>query len=372
IRLQTRGLLERRYRPALGTGDKITINRKQPGPLRYKTVSRLRLPSDPELATVQVGSVSVSDEFYATPSNFTPQFTALAASLKAGRRNQIELVRAVLEHLSTLEYTLEQPQKPTSDPRDPLEYFLFNARAGHCEYFATAAAMLLREMKVPTRLVNGYVGGTLNEYGGFYAVTQADAHSWIEVYFEGFGWLRFDPTPTHGRRGQSSSVAFSKLREYLDALRNKYLAYVIDYNFRTQLDILSSIGFQWRDQQFKVNKERLTPLAASILGVLTLLLLVRIRRRSSRARAVTRSMNRVLQSFSVHGFDRHESETPQAFTQRVSAAKFPQARMLSEFVEEYERLRFSREERAASRPPASFIVTARQLRRAAKSWRRPR
>lgn len=372
VRLHSRGLLERHHQPAVGAGDKLTVSRRQPGPLRYKSISRLSLPSDTELASVRVGTHDLPEEFLLTHSNVTPEFREVAASLRAGATNQITSVRAVLEYLDRLEYTLEQPEKPATDPRDPVEYFLFSARGGHCEYFATAAAMLLREMNIPTRLVNGYVGGTLNEYGGFYSVSQADAHSWIEVYFEGFGWLRFDPTPPDGRRGQNTSFAFPKLREYLDALRNKYLIFVIDYNIRTQLDLLSNLGLQWSDQKFHVDKERITSIATAMGGLLVLFVAIRFRRRKIRLSDSTKIMSDVIRRFAHHDLRRHEAETPQSFARRVSRAGFPAGEKFEAFIEEYERLRFSTASKEGLPISPAFRVSSVELQRAAKRWRRPK
>jgi hypothetical protein len=350
-------------------GDKLTVKRKQPGPMRYKAISRLGFPSDLELASVPVLTQSVPEHFLVVPANFTPQFRELAVSLKQDGMSRVKAVRAVIDHLAALEYTLEQPEMPSEDPRDPLEFFLFDARAGHCEYFATAAAMLLREMGIPTRLVNGYVGGTLNEYGGFYTVTQADAHSWIEVYFDRFGWLRFDPTPTDGRRSQSYAIAFPKLREYLDALRNKYLAYVIDYNLRTQLDLLSSVGVQWHDQRFRVNRTRLTTVAVISAMVALFVVWLRLRRRGSFAvRDVTKSMQGVMNSFARHGFERAAAETPHALARRISAAGFPAEEGLETFISEYERLRFAYADDATPPDASALELRARRLRRAARKW----
>ena len=83
---------------------------------------------------------------------------------------------------------------------DPVADFLFNVKAGHCEYFATAMAVMLRTRGVVARVVNGFLPGEYNEAAGAYTVRQSDAHSWVEVYFpETRSWVTFDPTPSAGR-----------------------------------------------------------------------------------------------------------------------------------------------------------------------------
>ena len=83
---------------------------------------------------------------------------------------------------------------------DPLADFLFNVRAGHCEYFSTAMVVMLRTQGIAARVVNGFLPGEYNEAAGAYTVRQSDAHSWVEVYFpETNSWVTFDPTPAAGR-----------------------------------------------------------------------------------------------------------------------------------------------------------------------------
>ena len=93
----------------------------------------------------------------------------------------------------------ELPLRPRLTRRrqepQPLDDFLFDSKRGHCEFYSTAMAVMLRTLGVPTRNVTGFIGGTYNRFGRYYAVRQGDAHSWVEVYVDGQGWVTFDPTP---------------------------------------------------------------------------------------------------------------------------------------------------------------------------------
>ena len=89
-------------------------------------------------------------------------------------------------------YTLKLSGKPGDDP---LAHFLFETHAGHCEYFASAMTIMLRTLGIPSREVNGFLPGEYNDLAGDYIVRASDAHSWVEVYFPGTGWVTFDPTP---------------------------------------------------------------------------------------------------------------------------------------------------------------------------------
>ncbi len=89
-------------------------------------------------------------------------------------------------------FTLENP---SGRAEDPLAHFLLESKAGHCEYFATAMAIMLRMVGIPSRIVNGFRAGEFNEWSGHFVVRQSDAHSWVEAWFPGSGWVDFDPTP---------------------------------------------------------------------------------------------------------------------------------------------------------------------------------
>src|SRR5207253_6866831 len=110
-------------------------------------------------------------------------------------------------------YTLNLTGKPG---RDPLAHFLFEARAGHCEYFASAMAIMLRTLGIPSREVNGFLPGEYNDLAGDYIVRASDAHSWVEVYFPGDGWQVFDPTPSNLESGKGF---LTRLGLYIDWLQ---------------------------------------------------------------------------------------------------------------------------------------------------------
>jgi len=104
---------------------------------------------------------------------------------------------------------------------EPIHFFLFSRKRGHCEYFSSAMAIMLREVGVPTRNVNGFLGGEWNEYNDYIAVRAGDAHSWVEVYVRGVGWVTFDPTPSASidRLGRGGSGVSDRRRRQMDSLR---------------------------------------------------------------------------------------------------------------------------------------------------------
>ena len=128
------------------------------------------------------------------PPHVDPRVAALARELASGRGDPAARVRATVEHLQTrYRYTLRPGAFRTADP---LAEFLFDKRAGYCEYFASAAAVLLRLQGVPARFVKGLsVGPHTDEGGGLHVVRDRDAHAWLEVWLADAGWVEEDPTP---------------------------------------------------------------------------------------------------------------------------------------------------------------------------------
>ena len=133
-------------------------------------------------------------ESLALPPRVDARVSALARELASGRGDPAARVRATVEHLQTrYRYTLRPGRFQTSDP---LAEFLFDKRAGYCEYFASAAVVLLRLQGVPARFVKGLsVGPHTDEGGGLHVVRERDAHAWIEVWLADAGWVEEDPTP---------------------------------------------------------------------------------------------------------------------------------------------------------------------------------
>ncbi len=112
---------------------------------------------------------------------------------QAGATNPYDQAKAIQDYLRTLTYDETRPTPPFD--RDWVDYFLFTAQRGYCDDFATAMITMLRSINVPARLAQGYAGGALDPKLNAYIVRESVGHSWPEVYFPGYGWQRFEPTP---------------------------------------------------------------------------------------------------------------------------------------------------------------------------------
>src|SRR5262249_13749516 len=115
-------------------------------------------------------------------------------------------------------------RRPT---HDPLAEFLFERRQGHCEYFASSMAVFFRVLGIPSRVVNGFQTGEFNDVSGEYIVRASDAHSWVEAYFPGSGWVSFDPTPV---AMGNSQARWNRALLYLDALHQFWREWVVNYD----------------------------------------------------------------------------------------------------------------------------------------------
>jgi hypothetical protein len=122
-----------------------------------------------------------------------PRIEAIASEIRRRTATPVETARALVIHLrSTYAYSLNVNDAAVASP---LTHFLIERKPGHCEYFATALAILLRLDGIPSRVVNGFYGGESSELTGQVILRQSDAHSWVEAFIPGEGWITLDPTP---------------------------------------------------------------------------------------------------------------------------------------------------------------------------------
>jgi hypothetical protein len=164
------------------------------------------------------------DEYLTLPP-LDSRISRLADEITSKAPSNYDKAVALEQYLSThFGYTLELP---STLPPDPLANFLFERKKGHCEYFASSMAVMLRSLHIPSRIVTGFRGGEFNDLTGQYVVRASDAHSWVEAYFPGFGWVSFDPTPPGGVPVRSG---WSRLQLYSDAAASFWREWIINYD----------------------------------------------------------------------------------------------------------------------------------------------
>ncbi len=205
------------------------------------------------------------------PGGYNPRTLALAQALRrehgSGPQSNAALIDAVMERLRTGGYTY------TLDPgvygQHTADEFWFDKREGFCEHIASSFVILMRAMDIPARIVTGYQGGELNGVDGYWTVRQRDAHAWAEVWLQGRGWVRVDPTSavSPGRIGSFerlrapegavagafrnlSPTLTAQLRAVWEAVNNRWNQWVLNYTQGEQLDLLKKLGFSspsWTD-----------------------------------------------------------------------------------------------------------------------------
>jgi transglutaminase-like putative cysteine protease len=133
-------------------------------------------------------------------------------------------------------------ESPSGAAKNPLDHFLFDSKRGHCEFYSTAMAVMLRTLGIPSRNVTGFIGGTYNRFGRYYAVRQGDAHSWVEAYIEDKGWQRFDPTPPANAAPQSEITGvLAFVRDFVEAAAQRWNRHVVGYDLRQQVHLFRSV-----------------------------------------------------------------------------------------------------------------------------------
>lgn len=161
-----------------------------------------------------------------------------------------------------------------------LELFLFENKSGHCEFFASSFALLLRAAGVPCRLVGGYLGGEYNDLGGYYLVSDAKAHVWVEAYIEGSGWVRVDPSSFAANAGEVWAVPRSRslvlrLSLLVDSLNYMWNRSVISYDFEQQMNIARNVGLRLQGGSLTKTLRSFVPYCAGILLLAALYFTVR-------------------------------------------------------------------------------------------------
>jgi len=214
------------------SGDYLYWGSVSPAYTAYSLAGR---PSPTQLRSAQEGFVPARPYYTQLPS-LSPEIRSLADSLLTDLPTGYEKALALEAWFQReFTYTLDLPRTAAEAT---LDHFLLSRRAGHCEYFSTAMAILLRTQGIPAREVNGFLGGTWSDFGDYLAVTQNQAHAWVEVWFPGYGWVPFDPTPAGGNRGSASTSWLWPGRFLFDAIQHRWNRWILDYSIETQFNIL--------------------------------------------------------------------------------------------------------------------------------------
>ena len=219
----------------IDSGGAVSDLDSQRGVSAYEAVSDVSTPS-PELLREDQDSLPPFTFAYLRLPRLDPRIPQLAGQISNSASNNYDKALAVEKYLKTrYGYTL---QLPRTEVADPLANFLFERKQGHCEYFASSMAVMLRTLGIPARVVNGFRSAEFNDLTGNYVIRAKDAHAWVEAYFPRYGWITFDPTPGGG---VGSPQGWSRAMLYLDAAASFWREWVISYDSSHQYVLSQSI-----------------------------------------------------------------------------------------------------------------------------------
>jgi hypothetical protein len=207
----------------------------------YRAAAVKRAPSAEQREATDGGIPAGIAQTYLQVPHLDDRVRQLAEEITRGAASPYHKAEAVEDYLlKNYAYTLQM----VAGGGDPLADFLLVKKRGHCEYFASSMAILLRAAGVPTRIVNGFRGGEFNDISGSYIVRARDAHSWVEAYIPGHGWMEFDPTPP---AVVPPATFWTRLQLYVDAAREFWGEWVINYDMSRQTALAEGTTSKARD-----------------------------------------------------------------------------------------------------------------------------
>jgi protein-glutamine gamma-glutamyltransferase len=349
----------------------------------YEAVSNIATPSPAELrAADQTIPQQIAATYLRLP-RVDPRISHLAAEITGPANNNYDKASRLENYLRThFGYTLELPQ---SSPKDPLTNFLFERKRGHCEYFASSMAVMLRTLGIPSRVVNGFRSDEFNDITDNYVVRAKDAHAWVEAYFPGYGWQMFDPTPA-GAAG--TPQGWARIALYIDALSSLWRDWIVSYDSSHQYvlgqsavrgtrglwegarvwarDHYDSMLHWARRSQDRVEH---APTRSTFLGICIAVVLILFANLARFARwlhekrlsahperspeqAAAMWYQRMTRILKRKGVEKSPAQTPQEFSRKIENARLRQP--VESFTEAYESARFGNSADDARRLPEIY------------------
>ncbi len=304
------------------------------------------------------------------PEGQNPRTLELAADYRQEYADDRELINAVLRWFNEDAFFYSLETLPLG--LNGADEFLFDLKTGYCEYYASAFAILMRAAGIPARIVTGYQGGFWQQSSEYLLVRQSDAHAWVEVWLQGRGWTRIDPTaavsPTrileNARRALNDTPGWmggrwaQNLRNQFDRVQHYWNQWVLGFNAARQNELFSRLGL-----------DRLSgPLLAVVIVLLALLTVVPLafllRGLGQTRRVLTpdqRAWKRMIQKLKPFKLQPRRAETPLEFAERA-AVKLNNGQRLINAARVYNQLRYAHSDNISESLRAS-------LQQASRNWR---
>jgi protein-glutamine gamma-glutamyltransferase len=376
--------LEGNYRNVSVDGGGAVFNLDIEHPVsRYQATSDIARPGPSELRQAGTNYPSYVDARYVKLPVLDPRIPRLAEQITASAGTNYDKAAALESYLHThFTYSL---QLGRTVPHDPLANFLFERKQGHCEYFASSMAVMLRTLGIPSRMVNGFRTGEFNDVTSQYLVRASNAHSWVEAYFPGHGWIAFDPTPD---AAMPVRTGWGRVMLYADAMASFWREWVVNYDVGHQQTL--AVGAtsrsrrlflalrQWWHQRYQAlltgarsteNTMAGSPLRWSVAGIALAMLLwfvvnarslwralaqrrLAARPEKSPRRAATIWYERMTEIAARRGWRKSPTQTPGEFVRQIDDTAI--RTRVAEFTRHYESARFDDSVEDARRLPELY------------------
>nr|AYC79383.1 hypothetical protein [uncultured bacterium] len=354
---------------------------------RYEAVSNVATPTAAELRSAGHNYPTEITESYLALPDMDPRVRRLTAQITNSAKSDYDKASTIENYLRTnFTYTL---QLPKTTAKDPIGNFLFDRKQGHCEYFASSMAVMLRTIGIPSRVVNGFRSDEFNDVTGNYIVRAKDAHSWVEAYFPRYGWQTFDPTPA-GNAGPPQG--WGRVALYMDAMASFWRDWVISYDSSNQYELSHAAitnsrnmwegARAWAREQYasmlewaQRSQERVehSPRRWALLGLgaaIALIFLANVRRMTkwlheawlgahpekSPEQAASLWYERMARLLARRGMKKSLRETSQEFLRKIEDQRL--RKPVEQFTSVYESARFGNSAEDAGRLPELFEEVA--------------
>lgn len=351
---------------------------------RYEGTSDVATPTPAELRSAGRDYPNIIETTYLRLPDLDPRVSQLATQITSSAKNDYDKAAAIEHYLRTrYGYTLQLPRTRVNDA---IANFLFERKQGHCEYFASSMAVMLRTIGIPSRVVNGFRSNEFNDITGSYVVRAKDAHAWVEVYFPSYGWQTFDPTPSGS--GANTPHGWGRLALYVDAMATFWRDWIISYDSAHQYTLgqaaMTRSRNLWVDTRIWARKKyasmlqwarrrqasvEQTPKRWIFIGggiALLLLLLANLGRIAHRLQdswltahperspeqAASIWYQRMARSLERRGVKKTGAQTAQEFVRRIEDGRLREP--VARFTQAYESARFGNSPEHAKRLPELF------------------
>jgi len=330
-----------------------------------------QVTSYPEYRTLDTLNERLREYYLRLPADSNPRSRALAEQWRTESDDPEEIISKALDIFRREQffYTLTPPPLGAH----PADDFLFQTREGFCEHYASAFTVLMRAAGIPARVVTGYQGGELNPLGEYYIIYQSNAHAWTEVWIEGQGWVRVDPTAavapdrislgssrlTSGQARGGALANVPWLRQAVlawDSAHTYWNAWVIGYGPEIQRALLEALGIS------RPHWTKLVTLAAGavlfISALLTLYLSWSYRRTRARDRAAVLFRQFVRKLERARVTPRAASEGPLDYGVRAAATLPNSAEEIDTITRTYLKLRYEPDDNGTALATLKRLVRA--------------